>query len=246
MENYHMTIGTPTPEQQAAIDVAAKATAAADAAALAAATAAPGQPASSPATLAGGAPEGYIEVARFNGVMQRNEALSDQLKTSTGNLALRTSELEQSGVQIANLEAAQEVKATEINQQVTQLNEQVTTLTAAGAEYASLQLKLKVANEMGRPDLMALAGHIPNSLDEAVIKETLTAFAGFSAGAVKAREEQLLAGTSPAGSGGGQAPSVPTTPQGWADHINTFGLGTPEREAALTAYGKAVQEHTNL
>jgi len=189
-------------------------------------------------------PEGFVEQARFNGLMQRNEALSAQLETTNGNLAARSSELEQLNQQITELEASHAARVDETNLTVIQLNGQISTLTEANADYDSLQLKLKVANELGRPDLMALAQHIPNSTDEAVIKDALTAFAGFSDGAVQKREAQLLSGVSPNGGGVG-APAMPTTPEGWANYVNSFTLGTPEREAALKAYGKAANEQFN-
>jgi len=229
-----MTDGTLTPDQQAAADHAAKVALAAKVLAET-----PGQPAQTPST-----PDGYVEVARFNGLMQRNEALTAQLTEATGNLATRSSSLEQSKKELVDQAAAQEVQVGENTLKVTELTEQVSTLTAANLDYNSLQLKLKVANELGRPDLMALAQHIPNSTDEAVIKDALTAFAGFSDGAVKKREDQLLSGVSPAGSAGGVAPKAPTTPQGWADYVNTFPLGTKEREAALKAFGQAVTDNS--
>jgi hypothetical protein len=226
MEKYHMTTETLTPEQQAAAQ-------------------APSQQDPSPTGTAADAPEGYVEVARFNGLMQRNEALSAQLTEANGNLATRTSSLEQSQKQITDLEAAQEAQADEAPLTQTQLNEQISTLEAQSAGYNSLQLKLKVANEMGRPELMALADHIPMSTDEVVIKDAFTAFAGFADGAAKSREVQLLSGASPAGSvGTGGAPAMPTTPEGWANYVNSFTLGTPEREAALKAFGKAAQEQS--
>jgi len=237
-----MTTGTLTPDQQAA---AAAAKVVADAAAArAAAAVVPGQPVTTPAASTAVVPEGYVEVARFNGLMQRNEALSAQLTEANSNLATRSSSLEQSAKQIADMEAGTKVQVDENALANTKLNEQIAALTAKGVKADSLELKLKVATEMGRPELMALALHIPDSPDEGVIKEAFTAFAGFSDGAIKKREEQLLSGISPTSAAVVSTPAAPTTPQGWADHVNTFKLGSPEREKALKAYEKAVQAQT--
>ncbi len=222
-----MTDGTLTPEQQVAANAAA-AKAAADAAA------APGQQATPP--------EGYVEVARFNGIMQRNEALTSQLAEANTNLVTGTSLQEQTQKQIADLEAANKLQLEEAQKSAETFKGQVTDLETQGAVGSALQLKLDVATEMGQPELMALAKHIPNTTDKDAIKEAFTAFAGFANGAVEKREGQLLSGTSPASAAVDSAPALPTTPQGWMDRVNALPLGSPEREAALKAFGKAANE----
>ena len=106
------------------------------------------------------------------------------------------------------------------------------------AELQALQLKVKVAKDMGRPDLLPILDTIPSMSDEAALKSVLETFATFADTKVKAREKELMAGFTPSlgGGGGGSGPAAPTTPEAWSKHIESKPLGSPERAKAMDEY----------
>ena len=59
---------------------------------------------------------------------------------------------------------------------------------------------------------------------------------------VKEREQQLLAGVTPAPAATTSVTKpLPTTPQDWQTYVNSFPMGSPEREQAYEQWWKAGQ-----
>ena len=187
----------------------------------------PGQQA--PAASGSTAPEGFIELARYNGLVKKVEELTLSNRTLSDQLTQKTSEAEQLKGQLAVKDTEKTVAVSERDKK---LQETLTTNTALQKELdelRGLKLKVEVANELGHPELMKIAGNIPNLTDKEALKVVMSDFAGFVDTAVKAREQQLLAGVTPMGGGPAASPAMPANEKGWEDYINKFDLGTSER-----------------
>lgn len=195
----------------------------------------PGQQA--PAPSGSTAPEGFIELARYNGLVRKVEELTLSNRSLTDQLTQKSSEIEQLKGQLAVKDTEKTVAVSERDKKLQETLTANTALQQELDELRGLKLKVEVANEIGHPELVKIAGNIPNLTDKEALTTVMKDFAGFVDTAVKAREQQLLAGITPVGAGPAAAPSMPTNDKGWEDYINRFDLGTPERAKAMDDYG---------
>ena len=191
-----------------------------------------------PPNTAGGAPAGYIEIARYNGLVRKVEELTLANRGLTDQLAQKTSESEQLKGQLAVKDTEKTVAVGERDKQLQTALQRVAELEASERRLKGLELKVKVAKDLNRPELLKIAERIPDLTDEEALKTVMTDFLGFADDMVKQREQQLLAGITPAsGPGGSAVNNAPATPKAWEDHINSLPLGSKEREKALMDYG---------
>lgn len=190
----------------------------------------------------GSAPDGFIEIARYNGLVRKVEELTLSNRSLNEQLASKSSEIEQLKGQLSIKDTEKTVAVGERDKSLQEAITEKTKLEAELTELRGLKLKLEVANELKRPDLLKLAERIPSLTDKEALKAIMQDFASFADEAVKSREQQLLAGVMPVASGSsGGAPSMPTTERGWDDYIDKFDLGTPERMKAMDDYGDWLQ-----
>ena len=173
---------------------------------------------------------------RYKGSVKKIEELVVANRNLEAKLAEALSQIERKDADLSLRETEKTVAVSERDKQIQDLVSKSSEVEKQLAELQALQLKVKVATELGRPDLLGLAQHIPNVTDEGVLKTIMTDFAKFSETAVKQREQQLLSGTSFAG---GVSPTTTTAPQSdaeWMALINNAGLGTKERSKAFDDY----------
>ncbi len=195
----------------------------------------PGQQA--PGTSGTAAPEGYIEIARYNGLVRKVEELTLSNRDLNAQLAVKTSEIEQLKGQLSIKDTEKTVAVGERDTRLTAALQENATLQSQIKELKGLQLKVKVAKDLNRPELLKIADRIPAIEDEEALKVVMQDFASFADELVKEREKVLLAGvTLPAGPGS-VAPAAPTTSEAWLKKINGFDFGTPERRKAMDEYG---------
>jgi len=180
-------------------------------------------------------PEGYVTQERYTGAIQKIETLALSQKDLQQQIADKSSSLEQLNSQLAEADALRNTSLGEKDTEITGLQGQITDLTASNAALKSLEVKINTLKEVGRPDLLPILEHLPDTTDPEKLKEALNAMAGTVDSAVKARSEQLLSGVvdTPSIS----ASSAPDTPEGWVKHIESLPLGTPERDKAFDDYG---------
>jgi hypothetical protein len=117
-----------------------------------------------------------------------------------------------------------------------------TELTALRA----MQLKLEVAKDLKRPELVSILDQLPNLTDKEALTTVAKDFLGFADDMVTAREAQLKAGITPDISPVNPAPATPSTPAAWETHINSLTLGSPERNKAMNEYGDWLEAQQKL
>ena len=177
----------------------------------------------------------YVKKERYTGLVQKVETL-------TGSLNDAQKALSDKDIAIATLQSQFENAQGESETALKAKEVELTTLSTSLAEQAeklavleAMKLKISVAREMGRSDLMPILDHVPDSTDPEQVKSSLAAFAKLADDAAASREKQLRSGitdtpheTKSAG---------PTTQAAWLAHIQEMTIGTPEREKALKDYG---------
>jgi hypothetical protein len=188
----------------------------------------------------GAAPEGYIELARYNGLIRKVEELTLANRDLNAQLVTKASEIEQLKSQLGIKDVEKQVAVSERDKS---LNITLADLSKANEELVtlrSLRAKVNVANKLNRPELVKLAERIPNVTDEQILEGIMQDFARFADDAVKAREQQLLSGISlPIGPGsiGGAGAGNPASKEEWMKRINKAPLGSDERNKAVHDYG---------
>lgn len=206
----------------------------------------PVQPAPAPVQPAVGTPAptdaGTDWKARYDGLVRKVEELTLRGRDLEGQLVTKNSETEQLRVQLtvkdAEKSAAVGERDTRINTFVTEASQMQSDLDRLRA----LELKLKVANDLGRPELMKIADRIPAVTDEEALKTIMGDFANFVDTAVQQREQQLMAGITPGYAPPTASSAAPQSEEGWLQRIEGLPLGSPERGRALTDYGAFLEQ----
>jgi vacuolar-type H+-ATPase subunit I/STV1 len=182
-------------------------------------------------------PAGYIEQARYNGLVKKVEELTLSLRETEGQLAAKTSEYEQLNEQLSIKDTEKTVAVGERDKALqTALTENQAKDTEL-AELRALKLKLEVAKELQRPDLVAILEQLPNLEDKEALTVVAKDFLGWGDQLVSEREKQLSAGVTDPISSVTAAPAKPTTSEGWENYINSLPIGTPERDDAFNEFG---------
>jgi len=190
-------------------------------------------------------PQGFIELARFNGLVRKVEELTLANRDLNTQLAAKASEIEQLKGQLGVKDVEKQVAVGERDKRLTGALTENAALIEEMKVLRGLQLKVQVAKELNRPDLLKIADRIPAVEDPEILKGIMQDFASFADDAVQAREKQLLAGLTPALGHGSVGPAAPSTPEGWVEKINSLPLGFPERNRALDEYGDFLERHNN-
>lgn len=142
--------------------------------------------------------EPMVEQKRFTGAIQKIQTLTDELRTKDQESAALKSQIEQ-------LNNAQAVKAAETQAGYGERDKQ---LEAALKSKQEIEIesgllkgkirKIDLAKELGHPELVSIIDTIPTFEDDDLQKKAMEDIISFSDGRVKAREESLLAGVTPA------------------------------------------------
>ena len=181
------------------------------------------------------APEGFVEIARLNGALAKIQELTLANRTLTEQLAAKDQSVGSIQAQLAQKEAEWNAQAGEITKQLETANSEKTTMASKLSEYDAMQLKLKIIGELGQPSLYSILGVIPNIADEAALRAQITGLATFANDLVQKRETELVTGVLPITPPPGNK-QLPTTEEGWQQHINSYALGSIERQKAFEAW----------
>jgi hypothetical protein len=196
------------------------------------------QPSSAPnAQPSDGPPSGYVEKARFDGLVRKVEELTLSNRSLNDQLAAKTSEVEQLKGQLTVKDTEKTVAVGERDKSLQTALTENAELQKELTELRALKLKIDTINEIQKPELLKIINHIPNLTDGEALKVVMTDFAGFGDSLVKQREEQLLSGLTPTGGGPAVQPSTPSTAKAWQEHVNSLPLGSTERGKAMDDYG---------
>jgi len=174
---------------------------------------------------------------RYDGQQIALQKLSLEKQDLQKQLDAKISEAEQLGAQLSLKDTEKTVAVGERDKQLQEALGKIQMLETENNELKALALKVQIARELKKPELIEIAEAFPNLTDKDMLTQVMKDIAGFSDNQVKARESQLLAGTLPTIVQGDASPAMPATEQEWMDRINSFDFGTPERQKALDQYG---------
>lgn len=183
-------------------------------------------------------PAGFIEKARYDGLVRKVEELTLANRDLNNELSTKSSKIEQLMADITVKDTEKSVAVGERDTRIQTLTETSLQKDAELQRLKALELKLKVVKDMKRSDLVPLLDHIPDMNDEEALRTTLSTFADFTDTAVKAREEQLVAGVLPVGGGITSTQTSPSTREAWNKEINALPLGSTARADKVAEYGK--------
>lgn len=202
-------------------------------------------PPAEPVTTPPVAPDGFIEQTRYNGLVRKVEELTLTNRELTSQLTAKSSETEQLTGQLAVKDTEKTVAVNERDKALETSMTENQGLQAELTELRALKLKLEVAKELNRPELVQILDQLPNLTDKEALVIVANDFLGFADGMVKEREEQLTSGITPPIGSVSTTPATPSTPQAWETHINSQILGTPERDKAMNDYGDWLETQHN-
>ena len=190
-------------------------------------------------------PAGYIEQARYNGLVKKVEELTLKLRETEGQLAAKTSEHEQLNEQLAIKDTEKTVAVGERDKALQTSLEENQALAAELNELRALKLKIEVAKDLNRPDMVAILDRLPNLTDKEALTTVAQDFLKWGDGLVSEREKQLSAGVTDPISPVTTAPAKPTSSEGWEQYVNSLPLGSPERLQATNEYGDWAESQFN-
>lgn len=182
------------------------------------------------------APTGFVEKARFDGLVRKVEQLTISERTKGDELALKTSELEHLKIQLGIKDGEKSAAVSQRDQQIAEMLASKQSIDSELSELRSMKTKLKVARELGRPDLVDVLDAIPNLADEEALKAVFSTFTNYADKAVKQREKEIFSGVTPSVSAAQSTAQVPASKDAWQTFINSKPLGSAERLAAQDNY----------
>ncbi len=175
--------------------------------------------------------------ARYDGLVKKVEELTLTNRSLNEQLTAKSSEIEQLRGQLVVKDAEKSTTVGERDKLLQSITTEKTALEGELAELRSLKLKVEAIQEMGRPELLKIAGRIPGMTDKEALKTVLADFASFADELVQQREKQLLAGVTPPLSGAGNVKTgLPASESEWETKINSLQLGSRERSQAFDDY----------
>jgi hypothetical protein len=173
---------------------------------------------------------------RFDGAIQKIEQLTITNRSLQADLATKTSEIEQLKQQLSQGDIEKTVAVGERDKRLQELLTTNQTLESENASLKALRLKLEVAKELNRPDLVAILDNVPNLTDKEALTNVMSTFSNWADNLVQQREQQLSIGITPPVSAHQTPPQKPSTSEGWQRHINSLPVGSQERQTALNEW----------
>jgi hypothetical protein len=171
---------------------------------------------------------------RYDGAVRKIQELTETLKGLQGQLGEKSSTLEQLQGQLSSKDAEIDAVKGQYETQVTAIKTEFDQAKTELTKLKALQTKLEVANELGHPELMRIFDTIPDVQDKDTIKKTMETVLNFSTSQVRAREQELTAGTTP--SPGTTTITMPKTQGEWIQRISNMPEDSKERKQAWDAY----------
>lgn len=173
--------------------------------------------------------------ARYKGQQAALQRFAEELKSLKDQLVQKNSEIEQLRLQLAQSKTQMDFSAGEAEKKLQEASSTVGKLQGELTTLKALQLKIKVAEELGDMSILRLHKVIPDIADEAQLKQYMSDIANWGQAQVKSREEQLLSGTVQTAAQlirGGE----PSSDQEWITMINNE-QDTAKRHSLQDQYG---------
>jgi hypothetical protein len=203
----------------------------------------PQPPATPPATAPRAeVPEGYIEKARYDGLVRKTEELTLSNRDLNAQLAAATSEKEQLSSQLGIKDTEKSVAVGEYQKQLEQALETNTSQASELQALRAMKSKMELVKKHNAGHLLPILDRIPYVEDEEAMEIVFTDFLKWGEDIAKNRENQLLAGYVPPA-----APNIPesepVTPQTKADW-DKYIQSADDKEAAFQEYWAWGQSQT--
>ena len=187
-------------------------------------------------------PQGENWEARYKGLVPNVQNLTEQVKTIQAELAAKVSEIERLTGQLGLKDVEKTAAVGERDKTIQELTQTSQSTQTELARLKALELKVKTAIELKKPELIGLLDTIPNVTDPEALKTIMTSIDDYAAMRVRSRETQLLSGTGmPAG--GSPVPAAgPQTQEEWMKAIEKAPLGSKDRAKLMDDYGDWLQK----
>jgi len=169
---------------------------------------------------------------RYDGAVRKIEELTGTVRDLQGQLAAKSSELEQLRSQLSVKDAERDAAVSERDKRIQETIQSKTTAEQELAALRAYKMKVDAVKKLGDTKLVKIIDNIPNMTDPEALDTVLKQFSEFAIDAVREREQQLLSGVTPGVTSGAQV-STPASEKAWDDHINSLPLGSKERQKAL-------------
>jgi chromosome segregation ATPase len=172
---------------------------------------------------------------RFKGLQRKFNALMDAKGDLDSQLVEQRSKKEELEKQLATLSNEKESLTNENKKKIDELTSQLNEKEQTLSELSQMQLKVKVANDLGHPELLQLIDTIPNSDSPEQIEQSMKTILGFTKAQIERREQEITEGLMPGETSSDGAP-LPSSEEGWQDMIDKLPLGSSERSEAMDHY----------
>jgi len=204
------------------------------------ATSTPASAQTPPASAAGAAPEGFVEIARLNGALAKIQELTLINRTLTDRLTAATQSETSLKADMTQKESLWTAQQSEFTTKLTSAEQEKADLAQKLASADALKLKMKIVGELQNPLLYGVLDVVPDSTDEAALRAHLQKLAGFAASISQNREKELLAGVTNTEKAPENNVQMPSTDEGWQNYIAKLPFGSPEYQNAMDAWHKSV------
>jgi len=165
-------------------------------------------------------PEGYIEKARFDGLVRKVEELTLTNRAVNAQLTQLSSEKEQLTGQLAIKDVDKTVAVGEYQKQIEAAIHTQTEQATELSELRALKAKMELVRKHNAGHLIPILDRIPFLEDAEAMETVFTDFLNWGENIAKTREKELLAGYTPAASGPVEPViTTPTSKEGWEAHI---------------------------
>ncbi|MCK5308927.1 MAG: hypothetical protein KAJ73_09970 [Zetaproteobacteria bacterium] len=192
----------------------------------------PGQPASPPPDPT----DGVNWEARYKGMVKKVEELTLGSQSKDTQLSEKVSEIERLSAELGLKDTEKTVAVGERDKQLTVLSEAKSASDTELARLRSLEMKVKIANKIGSPGMLAIVDSIPSVDDEEALEALMKNISDWGDQKVKVRETELLAGVTPDVTATPAQVDLPTTNEDWQAHVQKLPMKSVEREQAMTAW----------
>ena len=142
--------------------------------------------------------EPMVEQKRFTGAIQKIQTLTEELKVKDQEAVTLKSQIEQLGNTQAVKAAETQAGYGERDKQLEAALLETKKVETEAAQLRGTMRKIEMAKELGHPELVVIIDTIPTFDDDDLQKKAMEDIIGFSDSQVKAREESLLSGITPA------------------------------------------------
>jgi hypothetical protein len=190
--------------------------------------------AQTPAAPAAGAE--MVEMKRLTGALQKIEELTLLNRNLTERLTALTQSEGSLKADLAQKESLWSAQQSEFTQKLTSAEAEKATLTSRLAAADAMKLKMKIVGELNAPSLYGVLDVVPDSTDEALLRQALQKLAQFAGTIAHNREQELKTGITNLEKAPENNVQLPDSDEGWKSYVAKLPFGSPEYQQAMSAW----------